>query len=210
MNNRSPRKKCKVCGQIAKGLGLCNKHYQNFKRLGNPIANQNAKNSIEDFLIKIDQIPLNDNGCKIWNRGKDKDGYGYYSIKGKIYIAHRLLYITLFPGKYDGLVIMHKCDNRLCCNISHLQVGSFSENTKDMVKKGRNVKGSLVGTSRLTEDQAVEIRLKYPEKSMVQLAKEYNVCIQTISNVINRVTYLNCSIMNERYQPVNKPIKIKL
>lgn len=210
MKKPRSRKKCLICENPAKGLGFCNKHYQNFKRIGKPIGNQNAKNSIEDFLNKIDDIPLNHDGCKIWNRGKDKEGYGYYAIQGVTYRAHRLLYSTLYPGDYEGLVIRHTCDTPACCNINHLLVGTPKDNTDDMIKRGRHLTGSKIGTSKLNEKQALEIRSKYPGKTTIELANEYGVCKQTICNIINGITFTNCSIMDERYKPVNKPMRIEL
>jgi len=167
-------------------------------------------NCEKHFMEIISSILINENGCKIWPLGIDKDGYGYYTIKGKMYISHRFLYGILNPGDYQGLVVMHSCDNRACCNIDHLSIGTPSQNTLDMVQKKRHVKGSLVGTSKLTEVQAQEIRSKYPEKSTPQLAKQYGVCKQTICNIINGVTFINCSHVNERYQPVNKPVRVIL
>lgn len=167
-------------------------------------------NSKEKFLEIITSIPKNENGCMLWTLGIDKDGYGYYSIKGKTYIAHRFLYGLIFPSDYQGLVVMHACDVRTCCNIDHLSIGTFSENTFDMIKKSRNVKGCLVGTSKLTEEQVKEIRSKYPAKSAIHLAKEYGVCRSTIHYLLNGTTYVNASIMNEKYQPVNKPIRIEI
>jgi hypothetical protein len=167
-------------------------------------------NSVGDFLSKVDNIPFNQNDCRIWPYGKDKDGYGYYSINKKMYRTHRFLY-HLIHGKFNPkLVVMHFCDNRACCNIKHLTLGTISENTMDMVKKTRNVQGSSVGTSVLNEKQVLEIRSKYPEKSGIELANEYGVCKQTIYNAINEITFVNASHVNERYQPVNKPIRVVL
>lgn len=210
MKNPRPHKNCSICGSPSKGLGFCGKHYQNYKRLGTPFPNQNSENSIEDFLNKIDNIPLNQDGCKIWNRGKDKEGYGYYAIKGITYRSHRLLYVTLYPGDYEGLVIRHSCDTPACCNINHLLVGTPRDNTNDMISRGRHLSGSKIGTSKLSESQANEIREKYPDKTTIQLAEEYGVCKQTICNVINGITFINASHVNERYQPVNNPIRIEL
>ena len=38
----------------------------------------------------------------------------------------------------EGKVIMHTCDKRACFELSHLQLGTQSENIKDMFAKGRN------------------------------------------------------------------------
>ena len=37
----------------------------------------------------------------------------------------------------DGMVIMHTCDNPRCFNPEHLRVGTLSDNSRDMVEKGR-------------------------------------------------------------------------
>lgn len=167
-------------------------------------------NSQDKFLEIISSISENENGCKLWPLGIDKDGYGYYTIKGKMYISHRLLYSIFNPGDYHGLVVMHSCDVRSCCNINHLSIGTSKENNLDMVNKCRNAKGSLVGTSKLTEDQAKEIRKKYPDKNTIELAQEYGVCKQTICNVLNGITFINASLVNEHYEPVNKPLRVIL
>ena len=187
---KKPRKRaaCSICGSPAKGLGYCSKHYQNYIRLGTPFCRQ--KNTIEIFLNKINSLPLNQEGCKIWSEGNDRDGYGFFCIDKIIYRVHRLLYITLQPGDYEGLVIRHICDTPACCNINHLTVGTTQDNTDDMVGKDRHVYGERVGTSRLSNEQAKEIRSKYPEKNTTQLAQEYNVCKQTICNIINNLTYV--------------------
>lgn len=167
-------------------------------------------NCIEHFLKIIDEIVPNENGCKMWPLGKDKDGYGYYAFDGKTYRAHRLLYQTLHTPILSDYVVMHSCDVRSCCNIDHLSWGTLSENTKDMVNKNRHAKGSKVGTSKLTEDQVLQIKNKYPKKNTVELAQEYGVCKQTICNALNGTTFVNASHVNERYEPVNKPIRVIL
>ena len=37
----------------------------------------------------------------------------------------------------EGMVIMHTCDNRACCNPEHLVLGTQQENIQDAQRKGR-------------------------------------------------------------------------
>ena len=79
--------------------------------------------------------------CWIWNRGKDKDGYGLIGNKR----AHRVAY-TVFTGPIpEGKNILHQCDNNACCNPLHLFPGTHLDNMRDKVQKGRQAKGAVHG-----------------------------------------------------------------
>jgi hypothetical protein len=45
--------------------------------------------------------------------------------------------------------VLHRCDNRLCCNPAHLFVGTQRENIRDMMAKGR---ARFAGRSMVNRD----------------------------------------------------------
>lgn len=87
-------------------------------------------------------IYVNENQCWIWKKAKTNFGYGNIGAfrKGKKSFnirTHRLSWL-LYNGEIDNnLFILHKCDQRDCCNPNHLFLGTQKENVKDMILKGR-------------------------------------------------------------------------
>jgi len=85
-------------------------------------------------------------GCWLWPVAK---GYGCY--RGKR--PSRLSYEAFKGPIPEGLFVCHTCDVTQCVNPDHLWVGTASDNSLDMVKKGRHapiVAGSIAATKRRT------------------------------------------------------------
>lgn len=82
------------------------------------------------------------NECWEWSKAIFKTGYGQVTIARQKWYTHRLAFY-LSKGKIEaGMVVMHTCDNKKCCNPNHLLQGTYKENTQDMLNKGRD---ALVG-----------------------------------------------------------------
>lgn len=64
-------------------------------------------------------------------------GYPRIGKNGKQYCVHRFLYEELFGPVPEGHVVRHKCDNRRCINPEHLELGTYKENSQDMVERKR-------------------------------------------------------------------------
>lgn len=85
-------------------------------------------------------------GCWVWQGDRRPTGYGYYvyrigfgrGSRRRSVGAHRYAWERVHGPIAEGLEVCHKCDNPPCCNPGHLFVGTHSENTLDMVKKGRH------------------------------------------------------------------------
>jgi endogenous inhibitor of DNA gyrase (YacG/DUF329 family) len=90
----------------------------------------------------------------------------------------------------EGLYVCHKCDNKRCSNPEHLFLGTHSDNTKDLIDKGRQVRGSTHGMSKLNENKVREIRRFLSlGVTMARLGKDYGVDLTTIDKIKRRITW---------------------
>lgn len=138
-----------------------------------------------DIILEEDK-----NGCLVC-LSHCKDEYGYTKIiyKGKQERLHRVIYEMNYGEIPKGMVIRHKCDNPNCCNIDHLEIGTHQDNSNDMVKRGRSVKGrkypTLRGTNnvknKLSDNDVKEIYLS--KLGYRKLSKIYNVSPSSIKNI---------------------------
>lgn len=78
----------------------------------------------------------NSDECWEWQRSTS-DGYGHMTYEKRYIIAHRAAYEFTYGAIPDGLFVLHRCDNRRCCNPDHLWLGTNRDNVLDSVSKGR-------------------------------------------------------------------------
>jgi len=156
---------------------------------------------IERVLNKVTRIPFS--GCWIFTGAVNNFGYGIVGTGARGSPndrAHRITYRHFVGEIPAGMFVCHVCDIPSCCNPEHLFLGTNQDNVNDMVKKGRNSKpprnphvvGSVHPCSKLTEQQVIEIRMRYAYGSTQKdLARQYGVARQTISKVVNNKRYKN-------------------
>lgn len=120
------------------------------------------------FWNKIDRSD-NPDACWNWTAGT-VEGYGQVWWNGRMRKAHRVSYELTYGSCPDDLCVLHKCDNRLCCNPKHFFLGTRLDNNRDRVQKGRNgiQRGELNGNCRLSDAQIAEIRRLYDEGHVTQ------------------------------------------
>lgn len=98
--------------------------------------------------------------CWPWQRCI-RNGYGAIKHHGKVIGAHRVAYVIANGEPEDGHIVRHTCDNKICCNPSHLVEGTPADNVHDMHERGqaRVLQGALRPNSVLTEPLVRAIRL---------------------------------------------------
>lgn len=152
--------------------------------------------TVETFWKKVRKG--RDDECWNWRGYQNKPGSGRPSEKliyGRIDIfghqgvyAHRVAYFVSYPGrirlsKEDGRLVLHKCDNPLCCNPRHLFLGTHNDNMRDMVGKGRAASYTSTGSPRakLTAEDVFWIRMQKKYGATCKaLAMLYEVSESTI------------------------------
>ena len=145
------------------------------------------------FWSKVEKT----SGCWLWKGTKFHDhGYGAFGIREKtetggyrtkVYYTHRFVFEITKGEIPKGMLIMHSCDNRLCVNPNHLSVGSWKDNSDDMIKKGRQVAPGR----KLTDEQIGQVRSRWPKEPMQKLANEYDVSLACIRGICRNRTWRN-------------------
>src|ERR1700723_862215 len=112
---------------------------------------------VANFLDKIDRT----GNCWIWTASVHTAGYGSFAFRGKRWKSHRISY-TLFVGEIpEEMHVLHRCDNKLCCNPFHLFLGTHLDNMRDAAAKLILPHGSAHCHAKLNESQVAEIRRRY-------------------------------------------------
>lgn len=106
-------------------------------------------------------------------------GYGLISVGGRRKMAHRVSWEFAYGPIPEGSSVLHRCDNRRCVRPSHLFLGTYSDNARDMFAKGR-------GNQTLTPAEVRAIRRLRDEGARVKdIALAFGVHRSAITRVIS-------------------------
>lgn len=132
--------------------------------------------------------------CIEWDKGVSGSGYGYLEYEGRYVGAHRLAYAKAHGLRLlhiKGRIVRHRCDNKTCVNPDHLLIGTYADNTQDMMERGRNRyvlpparRGSAIPWAKLSEECVLKIKGRlHAGAGVVSLAKEFGVSHSLISKI---------------------------
>ena len=139
------------------------------------------------FWLKVDVKGPDE--CWNWIGGVSSNGRPMFGVAHEVgqkknVLAYRFAWELTNGPLSESAILLHSCDNAICCNTKHLRLGSFHENTQDMLLRNRQNYGR---SAKLSEEKVIEIRNKYYNQGYLQkdLAIEYNVEVHTIARALN-------------------------
>lgn len=131
---------------------------------------------------------LDGDSCWEWSAARHPTGYGRFSIggrRGRMVQAHRVAWELSRGAIPEGLLVRHVvCDNPPCCNPQHMDLGTQTDNMRDMAQSERG------HTVRLTAADVCAIRkASSGGASQRSLAREYGVAQSNIGYIVRRETW---------------------
>jgi hypothetical protein len=131
-----------------------------------------------------------DDSCWTWVGEKVPAGYGQlrfttnhrkWSLR-----AHRVSWMIANGPIPDGMLILHKCDNRACVNPAHLFLGTDMDNVVDRLVKRRQPRGYRNAAAKIVEADVVLIRTLFAFGAMRSaIAAHFGITPQHTSEIIN-------------------------
>jgi hypothetical protein len=147
------------------------------------------KQAILAFRKQVKKMP---SGCWEWQGWLNTFGYGGFMYLRKAWRAHRFSWFITYGLLPQGLLCLHKCDNRKCVRPSHLFLGTYKDNEQDKISKGRKVcnKGDDCNLSKLTAQKVIQLREDFKNGTDRQaLSKKYKIGRDNISAILRRKTW---------------------
>jgi hypothetical protein len=85
------------------------------------------------------RVAVNDKtGCWEWQGNTGLRAAGTICLDGGRCVVSRLVYEMLVGPIPDGMLVCHRCDTPLCCNPSHLFLGTQADNIRDAARAAVN------------------------------------------------------------------------
>ena len=146
------------CDQEAHAKGLCNRHYQQAWRTGNPtIVRPNPHGTPEQRFWRYVQVASED-CCWPWIGFRDKDGYGTLRVGRSTVRAHRFSYELHVGPIPAATLVRHRCNNPCCVNPGHLRLGDHDENMRDRQEAGHYARGEHHPVAKFSDETVQAVR----------------------------------------------------
>ena len=131
--------------------------------------------------------------CWLWTGTVLSHGYGQISLGhpstpgSKRWRAHRFSWELHHGAVPEGMVVRHKCDNPVCVNPSHLELGTQADNVRDSIHRHRR---NAFGIQKLNPDDVRVIREQAARGIRHKdIAQAFQVGRSTVTGIVLRKTW---------------------
>lgn len=169
------------CSKPVYCRGHCATHYVTLRRKGVIPLVQTPAGKAAAFVEEC--LASNTDDCVLWPYGKDKGGYGSFTLNKRTTRAHRYICARVHGEAPHGLFACHSCGNASCVNPRHLRWGSQTENIADARQHGTLVCGERHSAAKLSERDVLEIRASRCTAN--ELAERYSISLNYVKAVQN-------------------------
>lgn len=124
--------------------------------------------------------------CWPWRGAKNQSGYGQFfpTPRKSPYLAHRVAFFLSTGSIDDELLVRHVvCDNRLCCNHSHLTQGTNADNARD--RRGKPLLGKRIAHLAMKQDTEVAMAVHHGE-SVKSVASRFDCSPSVVLAALKR------------------------
>jgi hypothetical protein len=137
-----------------------------------------TKEEIKEALREVyERYVTKKDGCWGWKGAKKskKHPYGWVYFRERAIGAHRASYELHIGEIPKGMYVLHRCDNPECSNPEHLFLGTYLDNKRDQIEKGRS------SVEKLNVEKVRTIRQMLKDGILHKMiAKEFGVSMTTV------------------------------
>ena len=121
--------------------------------------------------------------------GRPNDKRPYFTVAGSRRLAYRVVY-ELSKGVEipQGVLIRHTCDNRICCNPTHLVAGTHQDNMNDMCERERHglPKHTVRAIRKLLATTLLDGRKQYTHG---EIGERFGISRQEVTEINRKTVY---------------------
>ena len=154
------------------------------------------RNTPDSFWSRV-AVVADSTSCWEWQGARNYAGYGVVNWRNRQVRCHRLAYMLAHGEIPQGLKVCHRCDNRACCNPSHLWLGTDADNIHDRDRKGRHGarrfpermsrgRGESSRFAKITDAAVEAIRTSYipGQTRQIDLAMRFDISRTQVGRIV--------------------------
>ena len=179
---------CERCGESIEGLSILARFCSSYCQKMTWHEKTYSPKTPPPMDRLMAHVERTEGGCLEWTAANfGARQYGAFSLDGKTIGSHRAHWMLVNGDIPDGLILRHKCDNPLCVDLDHLELGTPADNAQDSIERGRKPVREKHGMARLKWVDVREIRAAHANGSETNadLARRFSVTVQHIGHIVN-------------------------